>query len=197
MSVALRLAPAASRASPATRPVASSSACVIARLDCTCSASSEIAFPMSAAVRATASPPPRNVRAESVERLELARQARHGVEQRIPQVVDVQRRGQLVGEAAHEHRLLRSVRPRLVMLELEHAHHAIAETQADRHDRAYVRARNVDSRVPRRVIDDHRLACSRAPARAAWRPPARSAWEAGADPHPWRRRRRAACRPFA
>src|ERR1019366_3104973 len=128
MSVALRLAPAASRASLTTRPVASRSACVISRLDRTCSPSSEIPRVI---------PPPQRARRLG-QRLELARDARDGVEQRIPEVVDVQRRRQLVGEAAHEHCFLRAVGVRLVMLQLEHAHDAIAEAQTNRDGRAHV-----------------------------------------------------------
>ena len=71
--------------------------------------------------------------------------------------MNVQRRRQLVGKTAHQRRLLGAVRVRLVMLHLEHTHHAIAESQPDRHRRAHIGARAVDARITRCVEYDNGL----------------------------------------
>ena len=68
------------------------------------------------------------------ERLELAREPVHSRKQRVAQVEDVDRRGELVGDAADQRRFLGAVRAPLVHIELEHADLPVAELQ--RHHRA-------------------------------------------------------------
>ena len=74
------------------------------------------------------------------ERVELLADAIHRLEQRPSQIVDVQRGRELVREAPDERNLLRRVRVRLVVLQLEEAHGALAEPQRDHDDAASERA---------------------------------------------------------
>ena len=68
-----------------------------------------------------------------VECVEFVRNARHGRQQRRAQIVNMQRRRELVGESLDEHRFLRAVGLRLVMLDFQHADIPLAEPERNRH----------------------------------------------------------------
>ena len=112
---------------------------------------------MSPIVFATDSPPPRSACADSFERLELGAHAPHRFEERRLQLVDVQRRRQLIGKAANHRDILDVVRGALVVLELEQSYVAVAESHRQYDDTQHFARPRLEPLVLAGVGDDHRL----------------------------------------
>ena len=128
------------------------------------------------------------------ERVELLAHPIHRFQQRAAQIVDVQRGGELIREAADQRHLLRRVRVRLVVLQLEDAHRALAEPQRDHDHAAGERASGEHARVAQRVGDEDDVA-ERAALPCAASPAGRRAGAADRDTRCPPARRASALRP--